>query len=766
MLRFFKKVFKVADREGDDEKNFRNEVGKLRRCFESKDLVNSDDLVKECAELFARLNAKRVEKNENLGGELADLDDVNDCQHMPNIDKTFKENCTIHLRIADKLESEILVKPGRQNDARDGHSGRTGHKMFGSGRSESRRQPAFRFRLKEYKVPRIIYRLYEAQREKNDEWDFIIALKLGDVLTAENYAQRFENLIYLEESNQTVELRRFDLKCAKLGAETRRGYFNLKVPGLAEGRPSLMAGDMLVLRSDKRPKGYEGYITEVQMNKIVFKLSEQIDKYKDILFDVYFKFNRTTYRRLHHGVSLIDTRPLIKKIIFPEREWITDKKLNKSLKAQSLIAKEQDFSNLVCFNGGLNDTQKRAVINILRGFCRPQPYIIYGPPGTGKTTVLVEAILQIHRRSPHSNILVAVNSNSAVEIIAERILKSGKIRPQELIRFSARSRDPLVKLKPITQYSDTLTDSMLKDSRIVLSTLIQSGALYNYDHNFDFLFVDEAGHATEPETLISVGLLKKEGLLVLAGDFHQLGPVCLSPIAKSHGLSTSLLQRLSERKLYQRRLNSKTKEYFYNEKYITKLNQTNRSDLKLLKVNNEMFYDNELTSNVKTSAKLLNYFGVKRPIIFEPIKGFEKQEEQSPSRCNPIEALACLRYVYRLQKGGMKPENIGIITPYKLQVEKLKYAFARCRLQSCKIGSVEEFQGDERQVIIISTVRTIVGKRGKNMSDKFDFLFQNTRFNVATSRAKYMNILIGDPDILKLDTCWRNYIAEAETVSF
>lgn len=758
MLNFFKKVFKVQDWKGRDEEGFREQVEKLRKFYE--DPESNDALIRDCKILFARLDGRRVRSNESSVGDLVELnDDLEDFEKMPNISKSFDQICAIYLKIADKLEGDDLIKVGRRLEE---HTGRLpyfrdpGHKMIERRRNENWKQSTFY--LKDYMVPSKVFKLFDAQKKENRP-QIVMGLNLNDILTSDNYVVRFHNLLWIEEAYLRIEMRRFDLSAVRLKQTPRRGYFSMSIQGLKEDRPSIVPGDSVILSCEKRPKSYEGQIIQVQLNQIIFILSEQvyIGSYEKLLFDVYFKTSRTANKRLHHGVSLFDTKPLIKNIIFPKRTWFKQA-LYDSLKAESIIIRGKNPINFPSYCPNLNTQQKQAVCSLLKGSCRPMPYIIFGPPGTGKTMTLVEAILQTYYRRQNCKILVCVNSNSGVDIIAKRVLKIGKIEPGHLIRFSAKSRSPNEELVCITEYSETLTKSRIEKSRIVFATLIQAGALYGLGQEFDYLYIDEAGHATEPETLIPVGLLKMEGLLVLAGDPHQLGPVVFSSIAKDYGLGESLLQRLTERPIYQRRPDPKTQLPRYNDVYITKLIVNNRSDRRLLKVNNKMFYDDELTYTVKTPPKLLEYFEVKSPIIFEPIKGREKRETRSPSCCNPIEALACVRYVYRLYKGGMKPDKIGIITPYKLQVEKLRHAFAACKLPSCKIASIEEFQGDERLVIIISTVRTTLKTSVKGMKLHLNFLFQKMRFNVATSRSKYMSVLIGDPDILKLDTCWRKYI--------
>ncbi|XP_016136482.1 putative helicase mov-10-B.1 isoform X2 [Sinocyclocheilus grahami] len=132
--------------------------------------------------------------------------------------------------------------------------------------------------------------------------------------------------------------------------------------------------------------------------------------------------------------------------------------------------------------------------------------------------------------------------------------------------------------------------------KILVSTLVTAGRLVSGGFpigHFSHIFVDEAGHAVEPEAIISVaGLLNAEtGQLVLAGDPKQLGPILRSPFAIRYGLGLSLLERLmTQNELYQKGTTG------YDNRYVTKLLRNYRSHPSILKIPNEMFYDGELVA--------------------------------------------------------------------------------------------------------------------------------------------------------------------------
>lgn len=605
------------------------------------------------------------------------------------------------------------------------------------------------FVLRKFDIPRWVY---DAIKSNNVE-----LLKLSNQMTMDNYVQRFQTLLWVEEAQQTIEMRRydmFDVLLAKL-----EDFFLLEVPGLAEGRPSLLRGDRLILRSEKRSSCYEGYIHEVRERDILFKLHQNLHStaMDGLKFNVQFLSSRTPFRRGHHGVCQYKEQTFIKEMIFPSIMADDHKP------APLVRSKEQDENKFPCFMSCLNAYQRRAVMNVLKAQSRPAPYIMFGPPGTGKTVTMVEAILQVYTRAKNFKILVCANSNSSADLCAKRIQDSGIVPKCEMIRVSAFYRmEKLVppELEEITKDMEMIDAYAYKKYRIVVTTCIQSGSLYEFIDRFDYVFIDEAGHATEPETLIAMGLLNKGGCCVLAGDPHQLGPICVSKVAEQNGLGTSLLDRLSRRSVYQRAF-LRNNKMDYNERYITKLRICYRCDPRVLSINNKLFYDGDLKFLNETPDEWMKLLKVEYPLVFHSVKGRDRREHTNPSWFNPAEAIRCLTYVKRLYDSGLKAEQLGIISPYRRQIEKLNLLFESCGLEKCKIATIEEFQGDEREIIIITTVRTREKGIDFDMKFKLGFLFNPKRFNVAVSRAKWLVIVVGDPHILGRDTYWTQYLNQA-----
>lgn len=316
-------------------------------------------------------------------------------------------------------------------------------------------------------------------------------------------------------------------------------------------------------------------------------------------------------------------------------------------------------------------------------------------------------------------------------------------------------------------------EEIISDFRLLVTTLISAGRFFSMgieQSHFTHIFIDEAGHGMEPECLVAIsGLLgtdEDRGQLVLAGDPKQLGPVLRSPVAIKHGLGTSLLERLmsSQFPCFNRRPASNT----YDSRMVTKLLNNYRSHPAIIKLPNEMFYENELRAcaDELLRSSLCQWDGLKKrgfPVIFEAVYGKDQREERSPSFFNPQEVSVVLRYVKDLKNARgveVKTPDIGIISPYHKQVQKIRQGLQKkpYNIRDIKVGSVEEFQGQERKVIIISTVRSSEEFLQLDATHKLGFLKNPKRFNVAITRAKALLIVIGNPHVLCRDEHWRKFI--------
>ena len=264
----------------------------------------------------------------------------------------------------------------------------------------------------------------------------------------------------------------------------------------------------------------------------------------------------------------------------------------------------------------------------------------------------------------------------------------------------------------------------------------------------------------EPEATACVaGLLSPNSQLVLAGDAKQLGPIIHHGHAKSFGLATSYLERLMQRAVYARG------ERGYDGRVLTKLVRNYRSHERLLQLPNELFYDNELVACADPILRrcCLQWEGLlpaclgKEPLLFHGIEGRDEREGTSPSWFNSDEAIQVLRYVeslLRMRGTGLQQEDIGVITPYNKQMQKIAKLLKGQDLGGVKVGSTELFQGQERRVILISTVRSSGDFIGFDAKHNLGFLDNPKRFNVAVTRACSLMIIVGNPAVLAPDRHW------------
>ena len=237
----------------------------------------------------------------------------------------------------------------------------------------------------------------------------------------------------------------------------------------------------------------------------------------------------------------------------------------------------------------------------------------------------------------------------------------------------------------------------------------------------------------------------------MAGDPKQLGPVVVSRLASQCGLDISLLERLMNLEVY-----SKGKAGFEG-RCITKLVRNFRSHPGLLALPSQLFYDGELLpcADPQIVDSCLGFRGLTEatrgsfPFLFHGVVASEMREGKSPSFFNPSEAVVVLGYVATLIEHGMVPANIGVIAPYKRQVFKIRDRLAlKPWGQEVKVGTTEEFQGQEKLVIIISTVRSSPDYINTDDQAGLGFLANPKRFNVAITRAKALMIVVGNPTVL------------------
>ncbi|XP_042348310.1 putative helicase mov-10-B.2 [Plectropomus leopardus] len=630
--------------------------------------------------------------------------------------------------------------------------------------------------LKQYRIPEYMNQLIQSLKQSYycDRRKTL----LKSPLSWDNYSEKFQLLLYLEELQMEVDIKRYNIpNSEKEHAIMSRDPANkklliLEVPGVSENRPSVLRGDsLLAYPTEEKQVKYRGYVHSVQRDTVKLGFnSKLLDRFIDNMkFNVEFTVNRLTVRVQHRAAELAATFRL-GQVLFPA--------------APTDSSQQPELPRLRLFDTKLekNKEQYQAVQHIIAGSSKPAPYLVFGPPGTGKTVTLVEAIKQIEKTQPSCHILACAPSNSAADLLCEKICEH--VDEHKVLRMYASSRDPDHVPNKLKACSNLVGDcyvfhakEKLMEYKIMVTTLLTAGRLVTGDipdGHFTHVFVDEAGHAVETECLVPLaGLLDAQsGQVVLAGDPKQLGPILRSPFALKYGMGVSLLERMmNDFSLYRK------DEGVFDNRFVTKLLRNYRSHPAILKVPNELFYEGELQccANEILRNSYCGWEYLRRkdfPVIFHGVTGLDEREASSPSFFNTAEVEVLMDYVKKLlQTQGKKglatisPRDIGIIAPYRKQVQKIRRALEKVGrdfkfkdMNALKVGSVEEFQGQERRVIMVSTVRSSPDYVEIDKQFNLGFVKNEKRFNVAVTRAKALLIVVGNPRVLNTDPTWARFI--------
>ncbi|XP_078050465.1 putative helicase mov-10-B.1 isoform X2 [Augochlora pura] len=574
----------------------------------------------------------------------------------------------------------------------------------------------------------------------------------------ENYMVLFKMFLYLETSAYMKQISHHHLK--KHVLTPKFDDFVLNVPTLEQDNPFIIIGDFVKLTTEK--DHHYAKIIDIEGRNITISIRNKKikEKFLNKAIDIKFCPSNWPIKCCHYVLHILYKNNLINSL-YPKRNT----SYGNSIRAHS----DFDWVNKNIKN---NPEQKQAVINIVHKTAHPAPYILFGPPGTGKTMTLVESICQIRKRHISKNILVCASSNAAADEITKRLLEF--LPCKDIFRIYAPSRnweDIDKNIQPTTNFVHDVCVFLPKDifilKKIVIATLITCTRLASLNlksNHFSYVFIDEASQAIELMTLIPITLVSslnknKEGALngqiILAGDPYQLGPT-VSCKKIEHLLGKSMLERLMEIELYK-----KNDEGQYNPRYITKLVRNFRSPEPILYVPNGLFYENDLLccrkSNEKLSIPDITLFNHGFPILFIEIYGTENRTENgsiyNEQEIAVVSYFASLFMSAKFDKRAIKEDDIGIITPFKQQKMMIRKKLNQKNLRNITVGTVETFQGQEKDIIIISTARSKVFRH--DGTEHIGFLSNPKRFNVAVTRAKHFMIVIGNPKVLCKDICWK-----------
>ncbi|KAH8804322.1 RNA helicase [Flagelloscypha sp. PMI_526] len=584
---------------------------------------------------------------------------------------------------------------------------------------------------------------------------------LPPILNAQSYGRHEKYLLWIEEAQMERDLQSYDISDAELALHGT--YHYLTVPGLAEKRPSVLVGDSILVQRHGGPSGawFEGRVHVVRREEVGLRFSSKFRSVAGRVYNVRFKLNRYPMRRQHQA---LDTAFSEARILFPSESNVSIPRLISQQEARLRIKNPLISSN---------PAQLQAVVSVAKLPAGSVPFVIFGPPGTGKTMTMVEAIHQVLATQPNARIVAVAPSNSAADIIALRL--ATHLSPDVLFRFYAPSRNAKDVPHQLNNYVYKKSHPeagiehfsvprllQMKRFKVVVTTCVSASVFYGigiprgyYSH----IFIDEAGQATEPECMNGVMTMADSRTnIILSGDPKQLGPIIRSRIAARFGLEVSWIERLMN------------KDELYDEvenygKTVVKLVKNFRSHEAILRFPNDQFYKGELErcADRRTTDLYIRSSHVAKPgfpVVFYAISGKDDREASSPSFFNVDEVTqvkACVQQLRADRIVKITDNDIGIITPYHAQCLKIRTSLSEVTA-SVKVGSVEEFQGQERPVIIISTVRSSRDFIKYDLKHTLGFVANPRRFNVAVTRAKALLIVIGDPHVLSLDPLWRSFL--------
>ncbi|KAI0030234.1 P-loop containing nucleoside triphosphate hydrolase protein [Vararia minispora EC-137] len=420
-----------------------------------------------------------------------------------------------------------------------------------------------------------------------------------------------------------------------------------------------------------------------------------------------------------------------------------------------------------------DEQQVTAVLSIMYQEPGSPPFIIYGPPGTGKTATIVEAVLQLLSsfREDGPRVLLCAPSNFATDLLTYRLANHG-VTPADMLRLNAITRDradgahnDIIRPYCVTNDDDDYIFPVLADVlrvRIVVATCGTASVLQALcvpRTHFTHVFIDEAGYADEPTAMVPIrAVAGPQTNVILAGDPNQLRPVVFSHPAAMNGLSISYLERLMVIKdVYG------LDKQMRGQRTLSMLITNRRSHQAIIRWSNKLLYDSALRARAprKIVSRMLDSPALPNPafpIVFHGQRGNENRMRKG-SVYNEEEAKLVRTYCKQLtedRERPLRPDEIGVITPYKAQVRWIRHLLKSEGLEDVSVGSVEQYQGQERAVIIISLVRS---NAESNPLRSMGFIDDDRRMNVAFTRAMSMLVVIGDPAVLHKSRRWHSFLS-------
>ena len=477
------------------------------------------------------------------------------------------------------------------------------------------------------------------------------------------------------------------------------------------------------------------------------------------------------------GVQLLFDENAYKEMDYALRQVINgeDKRLCE-LREIILGSKEASYSKESVEEAmNLNKEQNTALKNVLKA---EDIAIIHGPPGTGKTTTVIECVKEVLKSE--TQVLVCAPSNAAVDLLVSKLneitipavrighparvtelalshtldvrisqhkdyktLRQLKKKAEEFFTLSGKwkrnfgreEREQRTLLlaearklkKEASKLSNFITSSILEQSQVISCTLVGASNMKLKGMTFSTVFIDEAAQALEPATWIPI---LKANRVVFAGDHQQLPPTVKSFKAGMDGLKVTLFEKA---------INRNSADVMLNEQY--------RMNEQIMSFSSRKFYDGNLVANEKVADWKVFLEDLPVEFIDTAGTGFEETLDlDSRSTFNKEESEVLFKhfqeYLLMSDESTQQRLTVGVISPYRAQVACLTETLENTNIsdslkKQIKINTVDSFQGQERDVIYISLVRS-------NDKGEIGFLSDKRRMNVAMTRAKKKLVIVGD----------------------
>ncbi len=501
---------------------------------------------------------------------------------------------------------------------------------------------------------------------------------------------------------------------------------------------------------------FQGTVSYVDGNRMVIALPDNasiIDlQTSEGQIGVQLGFDETSYRMMFEALE----RTMRAK---GRLGYLRDLFYTRGMRAETFSFADMHFPYL-------NRTQEHAVNEVLRA---KDVAVVHGPPGTGKTTTLVEAIYETLRRE--NQVLVCAQSNMAVDWISEKLVDRGlnvlrignpsRVDDKMLSftyerRFESHPDYPQLwairkairqlrqnrkrgdqkwhqKMESLkdraTALEIAINQQLFGEARVIASTLVGSANRLLDGMKFGTLFIDEAAQALEAACWIPI---RRAGRVVFAGDHCQLPPTVKCYEALKGGLGKTLMERIVEQK----------------PEVVTLLTMQYRMNEEIMRFSSDWFYHNMVESAPEVKYRSILDLDLPMTWIDSEEIRVKSEELRDNSLSNEFEAhltlLTLQAYYEMIGKERILSErlDVGIISPYRAQVQYLrqlvrKSEFFKPFRSLISVNTVDGFQGQERDIIVISLVRS-------NDEGQIGFLRDLRRMNVAITRARMKLIILGD----------------------